>query len=401
MLTWYDEIHNKEDYDLYIDELIKSILSGLPTVFKKCFERLHSFKTLHTYLFFAHLIKEYDIFHHHFSGGFLLNRYKYFNRERFLEILPNRLFSKYEAQILHYAKKKIVITSYGGDVYMLSKIIDPSVRHVLQIHYPKTARCEENISKNVAYWVKHADAILTGYAFDGVGRMDIPVFNHLVIDQKQWSLKKSYSSNNGYDGVVKILHSPNHRWIKGTEFLLQAIEDLESEGLKIEIILLEKTPNDQVRQLMRDEADIMYEQMFAGHGLNAIEAMSTGLPVMSKLDHESYTRVFRNFSFLNECPILSITHNTIKENLRILITNPDLREVLGRAGRQYVEKYHSYEFAQYMFGAIYDKIWNDKNTDIINLFHPILSEYNKSRPYVNHPLEENKLPSSYYRENAN
>ncbi|MEJ2126089.1 MAG: hypothetical protein P8X84_00995 [Candidatus Bathyarchaeota archaeon] len=42
---------------------------------------------------------------------------------------------------------------------------------------------------------------------------------------------------------------------------------------------------------------------------------------------------------------------TIKRNLRVLANSPDLREELGRAGRNYVEKYHSYETAQFVFGA--------------------------------------------------
>jgi hypothetical protein len=129
--------------------------------------------------------------------------------------------------------------------------------------------------------------------------------------------------------------------------------------------------------------------------MSAIEGMASGLPVMANLEHEAYTRLFRRYSYLNECPILSTTPETLKENLRVLVTDPALREELGRAGRRYVKKYHSEETARYMFGAIYEKVWFGKeDVDLMNLFHPLKSEYNRSRPPVEHPLVDSKLPAS-------
>jgi hypothetical protein len=163
--------------------------------------------------------------------------------------------------------------------------------------------------------------------------------------------------------------------------------------------LIEGVQNEEVRRVMVEEADILAEQFIDTHyALSAIEGMATGLPVLANLDYETYTRVFRRYSFLNECPVLSTSPETLKENLRVLITNPGLREELGRAGCKYVEKYHSEETAQYMFGAIYDKVWYGKDVDLINLFHPLKSEYNRRKPIVQHPLIENKLPANYHAE---
>jgi glycosyltransferase involved in cell wall biosynthesis len=178
--------------------------------------------------------------------------------------------------------------------------------------------------------------------------------------------------------------------VKGTEYLINAVNELKNEGLQIELILLEKVKNDVVQKAMH-QVDILADQfILTAYGLNAIEGMATGLPVMCNLEHEAYTRVFRRYAFLNECPILSTTPESLKSNLRLLITKPKLRRTLGEAGRKYVEKYHSYKTAQYLFGSIYDKILHGKNVDLINLFHPILSSYNKSLPYIKHPLVDNK-----------
>ena len=117
--------------------------------------------------------------------------------------------------------------------------------------------------------------------------------------------------------------------------------------------------------------------------------MASGLPVLSNLDNEAYTTVFRRYSFLNECPILSTTPETLKENLRILIENPELRDELGRLGRMYVEKYHSYKAAQYMFTNIFKKL-EGEDIDLINLYHPLKSDYVKNN-YIKTPLIKNKL----------
>jgi hypothetical protein len=167
---------------------------------------------------------------------------------------------------------------------------------------------------------------------------------------------------------------------------------LRAEGLQVELVLLEGVPNEQVRREMAN-ADILVEQLLIGYALSAVEGMATGLAVMSNLDHEDYTRVHRRFGFLNECPILSTTPETIRDNLRVLVASPELRETLGRAGRAYVEKYHSYEMAQHLFGSIYENLLEGGQNDLMRLFHPLLSEYNKRRPHVEHPLVENRLPA--------
>lgn len=38
---------------------------------------------------------------------------------------------------------------------------------------------------------------------------------------------------------IVVGHMPNHRGVKGTEFLIDAIERLKSEGVKVELLLIE------------------------------------------------------------------------------------------------------------------------------------------------------------------
>lgn len=309
--------------------------------------------------------------------------------------LGNSIFWRLESFFFRVSNVKVIVTPYGSDAYMYSKIIDPSLRYGLLASYPALARMEGKTEKYVKHWNKNADVIITGLMIDGIGRWDVTMNQIFCINIQNWQSKTNYSKHDGINGLVRIIHTPNHRGFKGTEFLIDAVEQLKKEGLKIELILLEGVPNEKVRELMQT-ADILGEQFIAtGYGFSGIEGMASGLPVLANLEHEAYTRVFRRYGFLNECPILSTSPENLVNHLRILIKNPDLREELGKAGRTYVEKYHSYETAQYLFGSIYDKILHNKNIDLINLFHPLKSDYNKRKPFIQHPLIENRLPKNY------
>ena len=191
-----------------------------------------------------------------------------------------------------------------------------------------------------------------------------------------------------------IVHSPNHRKIKGTEFIIKAVNELKQEGLQIEFLLLEGMKNSRVKQAL-ERADILVDQILKGYGLNLVEGMAMKAAVISNLEGDEIPiKVYRRYSFLNECPALNATPENIKEQLKTLILNPALRNELGDAGRQYVEKYHSYQTTQYMFSSIYDKIWYGKEFKLLDMFDPNEPRsYNNQSPIIEHPLVENKIPA--------
>jgi len=371
MHGFYPPINKESDYDMYFEDCIPKWIR--PEFIRKMLLPYRK------YFAFFYIVRNASVLHMPFTGG----------------PLGDTPYWRKEAKLFRRAGIKTILLSYGSDAYMYSQVIDPSARNGLLISNPDAGRTEAVIRERVQYWTTHADIVLAGLMIDGMSRWDCPVSNKLCINTEQWSPKKKNSENDGHNGPVRVMHTPNHRGTKGTEFLLHAVEALTSEGLQIELVLLEKMSNDEVRSLMQ-EVDILAEQfILTGYGLSGVEGMASGLPVMSNLENETHTRIFRRYSFLNECPILSTTPENIKKHLSLLITNPDLRKQLGRAGRKYVEKYHSYQTAQYLFGSIYQKILNGKDVDLMNLFHPLLSPYNNNKPYVSHPLVDNKLPEDY------
>ncbi len=368
MTGYYASINRKEDFDAYFGDLVPSPIRGK---LRRALAPL-----------FAHLFvcRYASVFHIPFSGG----------------ALGNTPLWRLEAWLYRLAGVRTVVLPYGADIYRYSVISDAATRNALLLSYPGAARDEPRTERRVRYWARHADAIVMGFTLEGVGRWDVPAGNMVCIDIESWKNKAVYSGSDGKDAPVRVVHSPNHRGAKGTEFLLRSVERLKAEGLQVELVLLERVQNEEVRRALQD-SDLLADQFaLPGYGLAAIEGMASGLPVMANLDDPSYTRIFRRYSFLDECPILSTTPETLTDNLRVLVRNPELRRRLGLAGRAYVEKYHSYAATQYLFGAIYAKLLRgDDGIDLMNLFHPLKSPYNTRTPPVAHPLVESRLPPEH------
>lgn len=100
-----------------------------------------------------------------------------------------------------------------------------------------------------------------------------------------------------------------------------------------------------------------------------MEGMSLAKPVLSNLSDDHYYQVHRLYTGLDECPVVSTSINQIKDHLRMLITNPEIRRQIGEAGRRYVVKYHSYETVARMWELIYRKIWFAEEIDL-TVWHP-------------------------------
>lgn len=365
LMETYYKTYRRSDFDLYYEDLVSGIKP-------QSLARMLAPLLAHLYI-----ARHAGVMHIPLSGG----------------PLGNTPIWKLEAFLYGLAGVRTVALPFGGDAYLYSRISDLTVRHALLLSYPEAGRRENRVEKRVRYWIRHADIVVVGFTPDGIGRWDVTPGNKLCIDIDAWMAKAEYSQSDGKSGKVRVLHAPNHRGVKGTEFLLQAVDVLREEGLSIELLVVEGKQNEEVRALMQ-QVDILADQfLLQGYGLAAIEGMASGLPVMSNLQSEAYTRLFRRHSFLDECPILAVSPETLIRDLRSLVQKPALRRALGQAGRAYVEKYHSFAASQHLFGAIYAKLLDGKEVDLMNLFHPLKSAYNQATPKIAHPLIENRLPS--------
>jgi glycosyltransferase involved in cell wall biosynthesis len=136
------------------------------------------------------------------------------------------------------------------------------------------------------------------------------------------------------DGPLLIVHAPNHRHFKGTEYLLAAVERLRAEGRRIKLVLVENVPNDEALKVYRT-ADLVFDQCLIGfHGYFALEAMAMGKPVVC------FIRRPREYLLAaEECPLVNAGPQELEATLRELAGDRRRLHDLGRQGRRYVEKH--------------------------------------------------------------
>ena len=92
------------------------------------------------------------------------------------------------------------------------------------------------------------------------------------------------------------------------------------EGYDIELDLIERVSNKRP-SLRVAAADVYVDQLLFGYAMAALEAMALGKVVISGLEDTPDYRLFRRYSYLDECPIVPASPETIADVLRDLIAD--------------------------------------------------------------------------------
>ena len=337
-------INERSDFDRHRDELFgRSWLGRVASAL------------VGDYVAFGWMLRRHDVFHFFFDGGFLRHT-------------PMRYA---ELQLLHLAGKRVVVMPYGSDVAIPSRIHSSEWRDSFLADYPRTATDEPRRIRWVDYFTRHADYIVACVVhFETLTRWDLLTIHYYPIDTDAWAPRFDDSGHDGRDGPVTVVHAPNHRAINRSDAVIEACEALRAEGLQVELRLLEKVPNTVVHAEV-ERADILVEQLILGYGLSAIEGMSLGRPVVGNLSDERYFGdAFRRETRFGDCPIVSATPETIRDELRRLVTDPERRRRIGAAGRAYALREHSYEAMARLWDAIYRRVWHGEHVDPARLLRP-------------------------------
>jgi hypothetical protein len=137
---------------------------------------------------------------------------------------------------------------------------------------------------------------------------------------------------------LRIIHSPSNRAMKGTHLILPIIERLRKVR-DIEFVLAEGMSHADVLAI-KQTCDIAIEQVGnlggTGYGRNSLESLSMGIPTVTEMTSDY-------LAWLPENPFVLASADTLYEKLMQLIDDLALRRHLAQRGRQWVERYHSYE----------------------------------------------------------
>jgi glycosyl transferase family 1 len=302
------------------------------------------------YLFFVRALRRYDVFHYFFDGG----------------ILSPTPLGRFELPLLRVLGKKLVLMPYGSDAFVFDTIPNPLWRGGLMIEYGVLGDRAEQIQRRLRRSTRRAHAVVGSL----VHVVSLPRWDVLPLTAYPIDTRPLEPVPPSLEGPVRIVHSANHRGAKGTDFLVAAVERLRAEGHRVELDLIERVPNSEA--LIRvAAADIYVDQLLFGYAMAALEAMALGKVVVSGIEDTPDYRLFRRYSYLDECPVVPGSPETIADVLRDLIARRNEWHEIGRASREYVERRHSYAAAAELYGTIYRRIWDGEDVDLMNLYNPL------------------------------
>lgn len=130
-----------------------------------------------------------------------------------------------------------------------------------------------------------------------------------------------------------IVHAPTHVNVKGTPYVLQAIERLK-QSYSFDFHLIHGMAHHEAKKWY-EQADLIIDQLHIGsYGLFAVEAMALGKPVIC------YISDYMADHYPKNLPIISANPETIFDTLENLLKNQDRLAELGKKGRIYVEQQH-------------------------------------------------------------
>lgn len=150
----------------------------------------------------------------------------------------------------------------------------------------------------------------------------------------------------------------NEKNIKGTFYVIKAIEKLQSEGFKVKLMFFTNIPNIKIRYYQA-QADIIVDQLNIGrYGATAREGMMLGKPVICYINNYELTESDKLIS-LQECPLVSATEITIYDELKKLVMNKELRASISKKSRDYALKWHSSSSNAERYEEVYDRLFKE------------------------------------------
>lgn len=137
------------------------------------------------------------------------------------------------------------------------------------------------------------------------------------------------------DGTVRIAHAARVRSFKGTDRIIEVVENLKKKH-PVELVLIENMTHQQAMEAKK-RCDIAVDQIADtggwGYGMSSLEYLSLGIPTCTSMVPEMV-------DFLPDHPFVAVTPETLEAELEKLIVDARLRQKVGKAGRKWVVKYH-------------------------------------------------------------
>lgn len=271
---------------------------------------------------------------------------------------PSSWLWKMEPFFYYLAGTRIVVMPYGQDIQDFTRGPNLPLKHATTVDYPYQNRHRRWVADRIDLWTHHADHVISGCDWvDYMHHWDSLLPAHFAIDAADVLSRVAPvlvpSSRLGGGERVRIVHTPNHRTIKGTRHILAAVEQLRHEGLPIDLVVVEAASNQAVLEQIA-QADLVIDQLVIGwYAMVAIEAMTMGKPVICFI-RPDLRALYEGAGALqvDELPLISATPATLLDTLRRLVLDRDTLRQAGARGPAFVARHHSIERMGMVFSDI-------------------------------------------------
>ena len=261
----------------------------------------------------AEKISQYDIFHYIYGRSMALD----------YSDLP----------LYQQLNKKICMTFVGDDIRLYSQSIKKN--HYLELikddYFGKLGLLDEKpkiqLINYLGKYIRHCFVDIEYYEFAKKHFENVHLIRSAV-DLNNFPMAKKCINKRPI-----IVHAPSNPVIKGTKYILNAIESLKKK-YDFDFILVENKPFDEAKKIY-ESADIFIDQLILGtYGGVAVEAMALGKPVIS------WIADYRKEYDPKDMPVVSANPDNIQEKIESLLKDTEMRNDLGIKSRRFVEKYH-------------------------------------------------------------
>lgn len=261
--------------------------------------------------FFLKAIREYNIFH--FFWG--------------ISLFDFWIFTGIDLPLLKRLNKKVVVHFRGTDLidikyynYLIAKARGEDTKEPAKSRPDQIARLNQ--------WRKYADCLLVSTP-DLMRIVPEAILVPQVVDVS--SIKQFCKQTQ--NEVFRLGHAPTRRNTKGTDFIKDAVTNLNKQGYKIELDLIENELPSKVLSRF-SECDAGIDQLLSGwYGKVSVELMAMGKPVLCNIDQRYDTVV-------QDLPIVNVSTATLEDELKHLIVNPGILKINSKRSIEFSDRYH-------------------------------------------------------------
>lgn len=150
-----------------------------------------------------------------------------------------------------------------------------------------------------------------------------------VIEQPDASNKKS-------DGVVRVLHSPSHPEVKGSDIVEDAVKELQTRGHKVYLDMVTGVPRDEVLKRIK-QCDFVVDQIYSDHpfaGFASEAACNAKIAIVGGYGWEYIDQLYVDDL---KPPTVLCDKDSLVDTMEKLILDAALRKELGEKAKEYVD----------------------------------------------------------------